>query len=70
MLAYARRDDSLALRDLVDSLDDIVRLNKRAVTIVVERVGLLKLRKLRAPGLELRRDSVATPVRYQRRQGL
>jgi hypothetical protein len=38
VLADAGRDDGLALRDAVDLLDHVVRLDEVAVAIVVHRV--------------------------------
>jgi phosphoenolpyruvate carboxykinase (GTP) len=49
MLADAGADDRFPLRDLVETFQDIVRLNEVALAIVIERMTLLQLCDVRKP---------------------
>jgi hypothetical protein len=70
VLAHARGDDRLALRDPVDLLEHVVRLDQLAVAVVVEREFLLHVPQVREPLGTITLETCAPAVRGEHAQRL
>ena len=54
MLPDVGGDERIALRQLVELLDDVLRLDELALTVVLQAILALPFLDLRPPGLERR----------------